>query len=471
MRNHHNILGFVLLTLAAVMGVVGPGSGAEARQADGAPPTEKTGGEAVGASVVHPEEWTVEREPYTFDRTYGYTLWYPDTDEAHDHGGTPALRVALAYDLEPGDIEGEVRETISAYPDLPMKRETVGVAERGYGGVAVGPIPGSTPFTEVYVPVNGRVYKINAYLKPGQEGLSAQDRDLLSGVKFEPPSRSVASLDVPAANAPETLYDAGNQRLLSREQETRAEALSFEPEQSRASTDPKAAGTGEAQISEGCWRANSDFFVQTQHGLYANSRSDDGIPTGRTVIGKPNYWGQYTHGNLGYGRCASDYYTNDKFAVDYPMNRGDALWSPFKCGRVTFAGRNESHKNYGIFVVIKSCHNKYVSMSAHLNALKRGISRGDNVSNSTVIGFAGDTGDPSIPVGRVHLHQAFYRYPKYLQDGSPYGGRGLQVVRHRFVGTSVNAKSPGIYSFGWKHDDGATCRRGIICGKGYKISN
>ena len=162
----------------------------QAQQATDGTATQKTGGDAVGASVVHPAKWIVEREPYTFDKTYGYTLWYPDTGEAHDHGGLPALRVALAYDLQPGDIEDEVRETVSAYPDLPAKRETVSVAEKGYRGVAVGPIPGSTPFTAVYVPVNGRVYSINVYSEePGEEGLDADDKALLSGMRFEQPSR------------------------------------------------------------------------------------------------------------------------------------------------------------------------------------------------------------------------------------------------------------------------------------------
>ena len=42
-----------------------------------------------------------------------------------------------------------------------MTREEFGVGERGRRGVAVGSIPGSTLSTEVYVPVNGRVYRIN----------------------------------------------------------------------------------------------------------------------------------------------------------------------------------------------------------------------------------------------------------------------------------------------------------------------
>ena len=102
---------------------------------------------------------------------------------------------------------------------------------------------------------------------------------------------------------------------------------------------------GEYQINEGCWRAASTFYFQTQHGWGANP-SSDGIPTGFTLIGRPNFWGQYTHGSLGYGRCASTYYNNDKFAIDYPLNRGDYVFSPFEKGTVKFAGRKYSQANY-----------------------------------------------------------------------------------------------------------------------------
>ncbi|HEV3477573.1 MAG TPA: hypothetical protein VG127_08835 [Rubrobacteraceae bacterium] len=82
--------------------------------------TERTRDDVVGASVAHPAEWSFERERYTFDETYGFTLWRPKPGSSHDHGGTPALRVALAYDLRPQQIEATVREKLAAYPHLPM---------------------------------------------------------------------------------------------------------------------------------------------------------------------------------------------------------------------------------------------------------------------------------------------------------------------------------------------------------------
>lgn len=99
-------------------------------------------------------------------------------------------------------------------------------------------------------------------------------------------------------------------------------------------------------------------------------------------------------------------------------------------------------------MTIRARNGEYVSMSAHLSGLARGIKRGAKVTNRTIIGYAGDSGDSSIPVGPVHLHQSFYRSPKVLGDGSPYGGSGLQVLFHNYVGTAAGTR-PGTYKFGW----------------------
>ena len=69
----------------------------------------------------------------------------------------------------------------------------------------------------------------------------------------------------------------------------------------------------------------------------------------------------------------------------------------------------------------------------------------------------------SIPVGEVRPHQAFYRNARLLADGSPYGGQGLQVVRHRYVGTAAGT-GPGVYRFGWSRSGGRVT-------EGSRISN
>jgi murein DD-endopeptidase MepM/ murein hydrolase activator NlpD len=464
------------------MAVLGSGAGAQAPGDAGSARIERTGGDVVGASVAHPKGWSVQREPYTYDGTYGFTLWRPETGEPHDHGGTPAMRVALAPEMRPGQIEGEVKETLAYYDgELPVGRSEVSVGAEGHRGVAVGPIPGSTPSTEVYVPVNGRVYRITVYAEePGEEGLDAGDKELLSGVRFEPPSRAARSLGLPEANAPEALYPSGAEaravRLREDEKDPTGEAPppddSLEP--SGDGSLQRSGGVGEVRIAEGCWRADPRYYVQTQHGYKANSNPNDGIPTGWSPIGIPNFWGQYTHGNLGYGRCTEPYYTNDKYAVDYPLNRYDYVFSPFSCGRVTFAGRNRTHADYGIFVSIRACNGKYVNLTGHLVALRKGLNRGDKVTRDTVIGYAGNTGG-SVPVGRVHIHTAFYRYPKANADGSPYGGAGLQITRNRYVGTAARRMgiqvSSNAYDYAYLDPNGSYCREKVRCGERRRVSN
>jgi hypothetical protein len=444
-----------LLAVVMVMGFLTTGATVGAEQATG-PLMERTADGVVGASISHPEGWVLEREAYTYDKTYGFTLWRQG-DAVADHGGTPAVRVARAYDLKPGQIDDQVRETIGDYPDLPLKRQEVDVA-RGSAGVAVGPVPGSTPFTAVYVPVKGRVYKVNLYSeRPGEEGIGAEDRALLSSLRFAPPSRPVASLDLPAANSAEALYapgDAPDPENVARA--AREESLA--EGQIQDATYGATSMGGERLMKGGCYLADPRFFVQTQQGRYANSRPGDGIPTGYTIIGKPNYWGEFTHGNLGLGRCDEPYYTNGMYSVDYPLDRGDAIFTPFRCGTVTFAGRNQTHRTFGILVTIRSCNGKYVSLAGHLDGLASGIYRGAKIgSRNKVIGYAGDTGEGRIPVGRVHLHQGFYRYPDYNPDGSPYGGSGLKVVRHHY-----SRGKGGTYTFGCRTCKGVKTKGDLI---------
>lgn len=281
------------------------------------------------------------------------------------------------------------------------------MGRRGLKGVAVGPIPGSTPSTEVYVAVYGLVYQITVY----GESLDAKGKRLLRDVDFNGSLQAARSVELPDANAPELLYAADDPQLAEQKRSVKAEAQSQE-----AAPDLSAQEyTAEFQLAEGCWRPDSSFFFQTQHGAYANKRWGAAY-TGWTIVGRPDYWGQYTHGHYGYGRRVSKIYTNDKYAVEYPLGSGDVVFSPFAGGTVVFAGRNNTHKPYGISVSIRADNGKYVSMSAHLSGLAGGIYWGARVTNQTIIGYAGKTDNAIIPVGDTHLHQAYYHYPRYKPD-------------------------------------------------------
>jgi hypothetical protein len=438
-----------------------------------------TSDETIGASIVHPARWVAGPERHTYADTYGFTLWKPNPSRARYHGGSPVVRVALAYGLQPDQIESKVQEKLDAHSTLPMTREEVSVGEGNLQGVAVGPMPGSTPSTEVYVPVDDeRVYQINVHGRT----LGPEGRELLSSLRFEPPSEPVESLGLLDATARDAFTARDEQHLAHQplafqrfvdaelERFVERERAAFEAARSARSAEAalEAADVldiGEFELEEGCFRAPTSLFVQTQHGSGANARFGPEF-TGFAEIGSPNFWGGFSHGSLGLGRCVEPCFTNDMFAIDYPLDCGDFVFCPFANGTVTFAGRNCSHADYGIFVSIQTEHEgvRYVNLSGHLSFLAEGIFPGAPVTDQDIIGFAGDTGGGVIPVGPPHLHTAFYREPSFTFDGSPFGGQGLQVIFHHFVGTAAGT-GPGVAQYGFVSDPPA------ILSKGDFISN
>jgi hypothetical protein len=350
------------------------------------------------------------------------------------------LRVAVVVGETPAALEKHVASRLEQVPTASRRLLAVGNAPKE--GLALGPIPGSTPHHEIWVIANDRLYRISAF----SASLDAETLALLGGLHFTKPTGDVASLNLPDGNSEASLGALAQQATADAELATRPVAPVPTTTQAVGGGDG-AQGYGEYRLAEGCWTADSGFFVQTQHGKFANQRWGAGY-TGWTVIGRPNFWNGYTHGSLGYGRCIEPNNTNDKFAIDYPLGGGDVIFSPFKGGTVTFPGRNYTHADYGIMVVIRADNGKYVSLSGHLSALARGIRRGAYVTDATIIGYAGATGG-SIAVGEPHLHQAFYRYPSFGYDGAPYGGASLQVVNHHYVGTAAGTKG-GVYKLGWQ---------------------
>lgn len=415
--------------------------------------TKRVRDEAVGASLVIPSELQVENEGMTIEDTYGFTVWSEATpgDETV-HSRRPLLRVARALKLAPEDIEARVEDRLAEFPQLELTRTSVPVGSEGLRGVAVGPIPGSTPNYEVYAAAANGVYRLQVYGEVIDEAALKR----LASVKLSPPTVALSSLPLMDANSQVALNTVEDDALIA--SETDVEGRSMIDQELQASSLPDQP---EMRIEEGCYRAPTRFYVQTQHGMYANRGRWAGRRAGWTTVGSPNFWGSYSHGSLGFGRCNRANYTNDKFAIDYPLLNGDVIFSPFRSGTVTFAGRNTSHRDYGIMVVIRSDNGKYYSLSGHLSGLARGIWRGARVTNNTIIGFAGATGGGRIPVGQVHLHQAFYRYPTLHQDGSPFGGQSLQVQYHRYFGSAAG-DGGGVYKYGWSTSGGMKTRGSFI---------
>jgi len=68
----------------------------------------------------------------------------------------------------------------------------------------------------------------------------------------------------------------------------------------------------------------SSFFFQTQHGMYVTSAGTPRTPAGPRS-GYSITWASICTDLLGYGRCVAKGYTNDMYAVDYPLGKGDVI--------------------------------------------------------------------------------------------------------------------------------------------------
>lgn len=167
---------------------------------------ERSSAKAVGASIVHPEKLSVKRDEYTYDGSYGYTLYRPEDDASHDHVPEPAIRVARDPQMKPGQIRREVKKTLDEYSgEIKVFSKKIKVGKKGLKGTAVGPIPGETPYIEVFVPKGGEVYRIDLY----GTRIDAEARKLLRGIRFGKPQLPIAALDLPTVNSREALYPKG----------------------------------------------------------------------------------------------------------------------------------------------------------------------------------------------------------------------------------------------------------------------
>jgi hypothetical protein len=366
----------------------------------------------TGVRLSYPSAWTVTPDEYLFE-TYGFVLRGEDEDPSDAHGPLPIARIALDYGATPGDLEARIRAKREEYPDVPMRRWRVSVG--GRPAVALGPVPGGQVSTNVYFADGGEVYRINYFA----EAIDERGQALLDAIEIVPPTRAVESLNLPKVELLDRSVVRDFDRLVGRAEKS----LEAEERADHCDEESSAAeASAEMRIAEGCWTQPSWFFIQTTHSKDANG-------SGWSQMGTPNFWGDNTHGNWGLGRCVSTYYTNDLYAIDYYLNAGDRLISPFKSGVVKYAGWDpENWWNYGKMVVIADPSGKYWSLSAHMSRIN--VQAGDLVDDDTIIGWAGSTG---YAAPYPHVHQVFYRWPS-SSWGRPYGGQGLKQTALHFVG-------------------------------------
>lgn len=405
--------------------------------------------EVVGVSLAVPGEWRVQQDPVLFN-TYGFALFDPAGPRQGGHERSPVARISLAYQARPEQVEGLVDELMKKHAQLPLTRSEVAVGG-GLRGVAVSGLPGTDPYTLVYVADGGRVYRIGLWT--AEPGLDARARMLLATLRFEEPKRSVRSLGLePVERAMRALPSSAE---MARNAAASAERVAMaaeeggepapEAEPGPARTGNQAAACEFGQPSGLFWQTVWDYtnrfysgYTTSYSGTYYDMRPND--PGWSAMSGNyGSWWGQGYH-----VRKCDPGLLNQFYANDWPAHRNANVYSALK-GTVEWAGwdyyDSEGYYTLGNYVVVRN--GSYRALMAHLTSIAPGIAWGATVGMNTVIGYAGKTGGP----WDEHVHSRVAYGESLTYNGQPYGGNTVWPTRLRCV--SCRASDPGdIYGNG-----------------------
>ena len=411
-----------------------------------APGTTTIRDDVAGVSVAVPREWRVVPDPVLFN-TYGFALFDPAGPDVGGHDRSPVARVALAYEAEPGQIDGLVAELMGRYREFPLVRSEVQAG--GRRGVAVSGLPGTDPYTLVYVADGDRVYRIGLWT--AEPGLDERARTLLARLRFHAPRRPVRSLGLtPVRQAMYRTPPADQMALNARLQASRAAMVAEQGgEPPRREAAPAANVSAQAcefgQPGGLFWQTVWDYtnkfysgYTTSYSGTYYNLRPGD--PGWSAMSGNyGSWWGQGYH-----IRKCEPYLLNQYYANDWPVHRNGNVYSALK-GTVEWAGwdyyDSEGYYTLGNYVVVRNGY--YRAIMAHLNSIAGGISWGATVGMNTVIGYAGRTGGP----WDEHVHSRVAYGESLTYNGQPYGGNTVWPTKLRCV--SCRATDSGdIYGNG-----------------------
>ena len=450
-------------SLAACQDAAAPDRAALEPSAQSAVATRRLVDDVVGVAVDIPSAWRVEADPVLFN-TYGFTLFDPAGPQANSHERSPVARIARAYETTPAKVEGLVEDLMRKYEEFPLERTTVEVG--GRQGIAVSGLPGTDPYSLVYVVDGDRVYRIGLWSQA--PGLDARARDLLRGLRFTAPKRSIASLDlVPVAVASRQLPSPAEMAVNRQMQAERVRMVAEQggepaagetepaPRFARGLTSPgagpAAAAVSAAQVCEEgqpswlLWQTVWDYtnrfysgYTTTFSGTYYNMRPND--PGWSAMSGNyGSWWGQP---NTYHVYKCEPYVLNQHYANDWPAHKNANVYSAIT-GVVEWAGWDyydaEGYKTLGNYVVVRN--GGYRAIMAHLTSIA--VSKGQSVGMNTVIGYAGKTGGG----WDEHVHSRVAYGESLTYNGQPYGGHTVWPVNLRCV--SCRATDPGdIYGNG-----------------------
>jgi murein DD-endopeptidase MepM/ murein hydrolase activator NlpD len=398
--------------------------------------------DVVGVSLDVPGTWRVQQDPVLFN-TYGFALFDPGSPELGGHERSPAARIALAYQVQPSQIESLVQDLMAKYAEFPLTRSEV-VVGNGLKGVAVSGLPGTDPYTLVYVAHGERVYRIGLWTD--EPGLNARAHAVLAGLRFETPQRSVQSLNlVPVEQA---MYAQPPAEQLAENARAHAERVAMtaleggeptaqvyeEPGQVRAMA--CEFGQPGGMFWQTVWDYTNKFYsgyTTVYSGTYYNLRPGD--PGWSAMSGNyGSWWGQNYH-----VRKCDPGLLNQFYANDWPAHKNANVY-PAITGTVEWAGwdyyDSEGYYTLGNYVVVRN-GGGYRAIMAHLTSIASGITWGTSVGMNTIIGYAGKTGGP----WDEHVHSRVAYGESLTYNGQPYGGNTVWPTKLRCV--SCRANDPG----------------------------
>lgn len=413
----------------------------------------------VGISLRIPGDHVVLPDEVLFESGYGVTIYGPDRhpDEARPHDREALARVTRVPESAGLSLQDAVNIKMDQYAELAPERTEIEFPD-GERAVSITGLPGVMPYSIVYVDADAGLYEIGLWSEEETE-IDERGWSLLRSLAFHEPSVSVASLGLPGAQ--EALYRSPPTDIAARNEgaaHSRAAALDLQirldddddeglelpADTDLAAATPTQASCGFTAPKSLMWQLQWDDTNAFYSGDWYALRDNPGWSAMSGNYG--SWWGTGFH-----LRLCSGIYLNQYYANDWPAYYWDNVYAPF-AGTVEWAGwGTDGFASLGRYVVVRK--NGYRSLSAHLTAIKAGIQWGKAVSLSTVIGYAGDTGESHANADWApHIHARVGWGESLTFNGQPYGGQSVRPRRLRCwtcTNPDVDKATGGFYTQFW----------------------
>lgn len=371
----------------------------------------------LGLTLRYPRQWKLSQDEYLF-RSYGFTL----SDE-EDH---LVLRVGWLHERTPADLESQVRKVLEGDPEMSIARTDLRIA--GHPAVLLSPLPGIDPVTGIFLVVDERLFEIYYGSERFDAQFDARGQALLQGLILSldaessklTPTRSPAQVASERLNAlglpqPDGMQEVPVELIRQIMSKSSPNQIS-EPDQSGVA--PSAAVGSEAV--SGCLDWPTTKFLRVPWNSSANNN------TGRTNAG-PRYYGEGdTH-----KYCNRTTGSNDYYALDFSFREWDQILAPAGAQVLYYGWATGGYQGYGRIVML-DLGDGYQYLAAHLRGFGAIYYTGQWISDGTIIGGAGGSGDMRDGRWAIHLHQAIYKNAIPSGFGAYYGGQSVQPLHVKY---------------------------------------